>query len=85
MYQESGRYIQCDICVGCTAQRASRPECDIGENFNMNEYLNILVSNILYQQMSKFIWIFFLHELLSKKLILALKFVRIYEYIRMFD
>ena len=47
--------IQCDICVGCTAQRATGPECDIRENFNMNKYLNIFVSNIFYQQMSEYI------------------------------
>ena len=58
MYQNLGD-IQCDICVGCTDQRAPRPECDITENFNMDEYLNIFISNIFYPQTDASCQVFF--------------------------
>jgi len=32
-----------------------RPECDITENFNMDEYLNIFISNIFYPQTLNFL------------------------------
>ena len=33
----------------------SEPECDIRENFDSNEYLNIFTSKNLHEQMSEYI------------------------------